>query len=88
MLARVGGDEFVLLLPGVGTEDETRTVIARLRAAAYAPFEIGGQEVRIGASIGVHLAGPGEQPDAVLRTADEAMYVVKNRPDRPGRHRA
>jgi diguanylate cyclase (GGDEF)-like protein/PAS domain S-box-containing protein len=88
VLARVGGDEFVLLLPGVGTEDETRAVIARLRAAAGAPFEIGGQEVRIGASIGVHLAGPGEQPDAVLRTADEAMYAVKNRPDRPGRHRA
>jgi len=88
VLARVGGDEFVLLLPGVGTEEETRAVIARLRGSADAPFRIAGQEVRIGASIGVHLAGPGEQPDAVLRTADQAMYAVKHRPDRPGRHRA
>nr|BFE62577.1 hypothetical protein GCM10020063_071030 [Dactylosporangium thailandense] len=88
VLARVGGDEFVLLLPGIGTEDETRSVIARLRACADAPFVIQGEEVRIGASIGVHLAAPGEHPDAVLRTADQAMYAVKNGRDRPGRHRA
>ncbi|WP_433057662.1 diguanylate cyclase domain-containing protein [Dactylosporangium sp. CS-033363] len=88
VLARVGGDEFVLLLPGVGTAAETTGVIERLRACADAPFAIDGHEVRIGASIGVHLAAPGEQPDAVLRTADQAMYAVKHRPDRPGRHRA
>ncbi|WP_433216853.1 diguanylate cyclase domain-containing protein [Dactylosporangium sp. CS-047395] len=88
VLARVGGDEFVLLLPGVGTAAETTGVIERLRECAAAPFAIDGQEVRIGASIGVHLAAPGEQPDAVLRTADQAMYAVKHRSDRPGRHRA
>jgi diguanylate cyclase (GGDEF)-like protein/PAS domain S-box-containing protein len=88
VLARVGGDEFVLLLPGVGTAEETHALTARLRARAAEPFEIHGHEVRIGASIGVHLAGPGEHPDAVLRTADQAMYAVKHRPDRPGRHRA
>ncbi|WP_432987137.1 diguanylate cyclase domain-containing protein [Dactylosporangium sp. CA-233914] len=88
VLARVGGDEFVLLLPGVATAADTEALTERLRTAAAAPFEIFGQEVRIGASIGVHLAAPGEQPDTVLRTADQAMYAVKNGPARPGRHRA
>ncbi|GAA2381796.1 sensor domain-containing diguanylate cyclase [Dactylosporangium salmoneum] len=88
VLARVGGDEFVLLLPGVGPGDDTSALIERLQEAVGVSFEIDGHEVRIGASIGVHLAGPGEQPDAVLRNADEAMYAVKHGSDRPGRHRA
>ncbi|GAA3285476.1 hypothetical protein GCM10020218_045410 [Dactylosporangium vinaceum] len=88
VLARVGGDEFVILLPGVGTAAETAAVTQRLKACADAPFELAGHEVRIGASIGVHVAAPGEHPDAVLRTADEAMYAVKHRSDRAGRHRA
>jgi diguanylate cyclase (GGDEF)-like protein/PAS domain S-box-containing protein len=90
VLARVGGDEFVVLLPGIGPAEDTSALFERLRAVVAEPFEIHGHEVCIGASIGVHLAGPGEQPDAVLRTADEAMYAVKNGtgPDRPGRHRA
>jgi diguanylate cyclase (GGDEF)-like protein len=90
VLARVGGDEFVVLLPGIGPADDTSALFERLRAVVAEPFEIHGREVCIGASIGVHLAAPGEQPDAVLRNADEAMYAVKNAtgPDRPGRHRA
>ncbi|WP_432836483.1 diguanylate cyclase domain-containing protein [Dactylosporangium sp. CA-092794] len=88
VLARVGGDEFVLLLPGVGPGDDAGPLLERLRAQIGEPFEIYGHEVRIGASIGVHLAAAGEHPDAVLRTADEAMYAVKHGTDRPGRHRA
>jgi diguanylate cyclase (GGDEF)-like protein/PAS domain S-box-containing protein len=88
VLARVGGDEFVLLLPGIGAADDTSALVERLRGRIAEPFELHGQEVRIGASIGVHLAGPGEPPDAVLRTADHAMYAVKHGPERPGRHRA
>jgi diguanylate cyclase (GGDEF)-like protein/PAS domain S-box-containing protein len=88
VLARVGGDEFVLLLPGIGATDDTGGLVARLRERIGEPFEIHGHEVRIGASVGMHLAGAGEHPDAVLRTADEAMYAVKHGSERPGRHRA
>ncbi|MEU7873835.1 GGDEF domain-containing protein [Dactylosporangium sp. NPDC049140] len=72
VLARVGGDEFVLLLPGVGTEDETRAVIARLRAAADAPFEIGDQEVRIGASI-ARGQEPARPPRAASRLTSRLL---------------
>ncbi|MEV6928634.1 hypothetical protein AB0M46_29660 [Dactylosporangium sp. NPDC051485] len=41
--------------------------------------------MRIGAGVGVYLAGPGERPGAVLRNAGEAMYAVKHG---SGRHRA
>ncbi|WP_238009728.1 sensor domain-containing diguanylate cyclase [Dactylosporangium sp. AC04546] len=88
VLARVGGDEFVLLLPGVGPPDDVSGLANRLRALIGEPFEIYGHEVGIGASIGLHLAAPGEHPDQVLRTADQAMYAVKRDPSRPGRHRA
>ncbi|GAA1518305.1 hypothetical protein GCM10009827_036810 [Dactylosporangium maewongense] len=88
VLARVGGDEFVLLLPGVVTPDDAAALATRLRASLSEPFHVVGNEVRIGASVGLHLAGPGEDPDEVLRTADQAMYAAKRGPDRPGRHRA
>ncbi|GAA3188684.1 diguanylate cyclase domain-containing protein [Dactylosporangium siamense] len=88
VLARVGGDEFVLLLPGVVGGEDVDALATRLRATIAAPFDVAGHEVRIGASVGLHLADPGEDPDEVLRTADQAMYAAKRGPDRPGRHRA
>lgn len=88
VLARVGGDEFVLLLPGVVDCEDATALAARLRAVLAEPFDVTGHEVRIGASVGLHLAGPGEDPDEVLRTADQAMYAAKRGSDRPGRHRA
>ncbi|MDG6104652.1 diguanylate cyclase [Dactylosporangium aurantiacum] len=88
VLARVGGDEFVLLLPGVVGGEDAGTLAVRLREVLAEPFDVAGHEVRIGASVGLHLAGPGEDPDEVLRTADQAMYAAKRGPDRPGRHRA
>ncbi|MEV0127156.1 sensor domain-containing diguanylate cyclase [Dactylosporangium sp. NPDC050688] len=88
VLARVGGDEFVLLLPGVVGGGDAEALAVRLRAVLAEPFDVAGHEVRIGASVGLHLAGPGEDPDEALRTADQAMYAAKRGPDRPGRHRA
>jgi GGDEF domain-containing protein len=69
---------------------------ARIRQAVEAPFVIDGAEVRIGASVGVHLAPLAGDPDEALRAADHAMYTNKKsrtRPalataGRPGRHRA
>ncbi|HEY0533798.1 MAG TPA: GGDEF domain-containing protein [Actinoplanes sp.] len=100
VLARVGGDEFVVLMPGVLGWEDAESMAARIRRAVEQPFLIDGGEVLIGASVGLHVGAPAEDPDEVLRAADHAMYTEKksgrgrrNRatpahPVRAGRHRA
>lgn len=95
VLARVGGDEFVVLMPGVLDETDTAAMCARIRSAIETPFLIDGNEVVIGASVGVHLAPHSCDPDEALRAADHAMYTIKKSrttvaagPGRAGRHRA
>jgi diguanylate cyclase (GGDEF)-like protein/PAS domain S-box-containing protein len=95
VLSRVGGDEFVVLMPGVHDPADTEAMCARIRQAIDAPFRIDGADVRIGASVGVHLAPLSCDPDEALRAADHAMYTIKKaryRPSLPagrtGRHRA
>jgi diguanylate cyclase (GGDEF)-like protein/PAS domain S-box-containing protein len=74
--ARLGGDEFAVLLPGAGTA--TAGLAAdRFRAALAEPIEVDGHLLTIGASIGV-VAGTGVDPEALLRSADEAMYRIKH----------
>src|SRR4051794_5905007 len=96
VLARVGGDEFVVLMPGIYHPGDTDAMGARIRAAVQSPFLIDGHEVRIGASVGVHLAPLSCDPDEALRAADHAMYTIKKSRSAPalpaaaraGRHRA
>ncbi|AGZ45168.1 sensor domain-containing diguanylate cyclase [Actinoplanes friuliensis] len=100
VLARVGGDEFVVLMPGVTAQADADTMSTRVRLAVERPFQVLGNEVVIGASVGVHLATPSDDPDQALRAADHAMYAVKHlgggrravsdqpEPTRTGRHRA
>ena len=75
---RVGGDEFVLLLPDT-TSAEAAFVASRLIAAISRPFDIGtGQLVRIGASIGSAISsGSGERAQNLLDRADQALYAAK-----------
>jgi diguanylate cyclase (GGDEF)-like protein len=76
VVARLGGDEFAALLPGAGTA--TAGLAAdRFRAALAEPIEVDGHRLTIGASIGV-VAGTGGDPEALLRSADEAMYRIKH----------
>ncbi|GAA2669860.1 sensor domain-containing diguanylate cyclase [Actinoplanes palleronii] len=77
VLARVGGDEFVVLMPGVLGPDDVAAMSNRVRHVVEMPFRIAGQHIVIGASVGVHLATPAEDPDAALRAADHAMYEIK-----------
>jgi diguanylate cyclase (GGDEF)-like protein/PAS domain S-box-containing protein len=91
VLARVGGDEFVVLMPGVLDPGAVEATTARIRAAIEAPFVIDGNEVRIGASVGVHMAPLACDPDEALRAADHAMYTIKKSGGgrgSSGRHRA
>ena len=78
-LARIGGDEFVAVLPGIGAPEQAAEIAGRLVAALSTPFRIGEIRVEIGASAGVALfPGDGTTAEALLRAADTALYRVKD----------
>jgi diguanylate cyclase (GGDEF)-like protein len=77
--ARIGGDEFLIIQTGVGSDEAASRVAARILVALGEPFTLGGQEIRIGASIGIaRYPDHGQDLDTVLKVADTAMYKVKN----------
>jgi diguanylate cyclase (GGDEF)-like protein/PAS domain S-box-containing protein len=77
-VARLGRDEFVVLLEDIGDEREATLAAARIREELEVPFEVGGRELSVTASIGVAV-GPsaGDGPRELLRSADLAMYRAK-----------
>ncbi|WBR99951.1 EAL domain-containing protein [Pseudoduganella sp. SL102] len=77
-LARVGGDEFVAVLPGTFNEQQIRLVTGRLLATLQAPFEIDAHTIYIGASVGVAVY-PQHAEDEVrlVALADAALSRAK-----------
>jgi diguanylate cyclase (GGDEF)-like protein len=78
--ARFGGDEFVVLLPSVGSERNAVRIAEKIRAALNEPFEIEGLTFNISSSTGVAIYpdhADGEQQ--LLKRADLAMYHAKSR---------
>jgi diguanylate cyclase (GGDEF)-like protein len=75
-VARYGGDEFVVVCPRAGAGAEV-TLEQRVRAAFDEPVDWAGGTWSPSASIGLTRAGPGEQFDAVVRRADQAMFRCK-----------
>ncbi|CAK0779437.1 diguanylate cyclase [Gammaproteobacteria bacterium] len=77
-LARMGGDEFALLLGTLEQEKECSCVLERVLANIATPFNINDQSISVSASIGVTLF-PHDSTDAgcLLRHADQAMYQAK-----------
>ena len=77
-VARVGGDEFAVLLEDVAKVEDATMVADRVLASLSQPFVISGQEVFASASIGIALSeGESDRPDEVVRDADTAMYRAK-----------
>jgi diguanylate cyclase (GGDEF)-like protein len=75
-VARLGGDEFAVTAPRI-TADGLAALAARITGALAEPHLIHGQSIPVPASVGTHLAGPGDLADDALRHADQAMYVIK-----------
>jgi two-component system cell cycle response regulator len=76
-IGRIGGEEFLLVMPGVGPRD-TEIVLERLRrAVADKPVSAQGQEVTVTVSIGGAVC-QGETMDELLKLADDALYKAKN----------
>ena len=79
VVARFGGDEFVILLDRIRDAEEALTLGNRMRSALATPFQIGSREVASGASIGIVLSSPEiDNTDDLLRYADIAMYRAKS----------
>lgn len=80
-VARVSGDEFVVLLRDLSTVDDVRRSAEALVDAASLPVEEqGGGEVRVSASVGIAIVPDhGRTPDELLLSADAVMYEVKRR---------
>lgn len=77
-LARIGGDEFVMLCAGTDGARGATAVARRIIDALARPFVLDGREVNLGASIGIATAIGDNDPTRVLDNADTAMYEAKH----------
>jgi diguanylate cyclase (GGDEF)-like protein/PAS domain S-box-containing protein len=77
VVARVGGDEFAILLDHVQHEAEPAIVAARILERLSEPFHLEGRRMFVSASIGIALSHAGASPENLLSNADTAMYSAK-----------
>jgi diguanylate cyclase (GGDEF)-like protein len=79
-LARLGGDDFVVLLADISDEDGIKIVAERLLRLLDEPFVLEGKEIYVDASMGIALHPQnGDQVDALIRNAESAMYFAKEK---------
>ncbi len=78
LVARLGGDEFAIVQVASKQSSDVSAFAARLIEAVEAPYELNGHQVIVGASIGIAVApGDGSKPDALMKSADMALYRAK-----------
>ena len=77
-VGRAAGDEFIALLPEVGSAEDAAVVARRLRAALAEPFAVGDQEIYVRTSIGISVyPDDGSSADDLLKHADRALAQAK-----------
>ncbi|MBK9737984.1 MAG: PAS domain S-box protein [Actinobacteria bacterium] len=78
LAARIGGDEFVVVLPAVTRMEDALAVARKIREVIAEPLKLDGHAVVVGVSIGVAVAAAGDDAPTVIRQADMALYRAKN----------
>ena len=77
VVARWGGDEFVILCPSVATVEDAMSIAERIRTALQTPVRLGQGSAEIGISIGVAVDTGQPLPDLLIKDADAAAYQAK-----------
>ena len=79
-VARLGGDEFVILIESCRSREGIVHIAEKLIATIAAPLHIDGHELEVQGSIGIAVAPQdGQDPEAIMEAADQAMYRVKTK---------
>jgi diguanylate cyclase (GGDEF)-like protein/PAS domain S-box-containing protein len=79
-VARVGGDEFAVLQPEIANLEGAATLARKFVSSMAEPFQISGRDIHISPSIGISVFPlDSNRPDELLRNADVAMYLAKNK---------
>lgn len=79
-VARIGGDEFMIVLTSITDQSGAARVAKKLIEAIDQPFRLGNQEVTIGVSLGIAVFPfHGKEPTVLVNQADKAMYAVKGK---------
>jgi len=79
-VARMGGDEFLIILPGMSRQQDAVPTVERILAAISRPFKLEGFKVDITTSIGIALfPDHGEEVNQLVKRADFAMYRAKDK---------
>jgi diguanylate cyclase (GGDEF)-like protein len=77
-LARIGGDEFAIIMPAIRSLDEPATLARRITAAVAEPFIVNHATVTFGVGVGIAIASnDGNEADDLMRRADRALYRAK-----------
>lgn len=79
LVARQGGDEFILIMPSIARREDIEKLCVRILAEIQRPLYVNDQEILIGASMGIAFA-PQDAPEAgeLLRLSNIALYEAKN----------
>ncbi|WP_018391925.1 bifunctional diguanylate cyclase/phosphodiesterase [Bacillus sp. 37MA] len=78
LVARIGGDEFTILLTNVSDTERVETIAQRIKDSFQVPIESGGKVYNLSCSIGISLfPSDGKDVDELLKRADMALYAVK-----------
>ncbi|GLI97276.1 bifunctional diguanylate cyclase/phosphodiesterase [Sphingobium sp. BS19] len=79
VVGRLAGDEFTLFFPDIPSHAAAERIARAIQFALGEPFDLGGQQIDLGASIGIaYYPDHGETLSALLRSADIAMYHAKS----------
>ena len=77
-IARIGGDEFIILLRNTSSHSDIKTTVEKIQTALKKPIKLSDNEVKISASIGITMIPQdGTDPDILLTNADHALYESK-----------